>query len=97
MKQNIKWGGGSYAIAFNNNRQEQSDLLLLATRCSTPILTAAYSQPLLRNFRTDATRTQLKITKLNQEMSETNPARDHRSDGRQRAQRVLGSRVRHSG
>ena len=34
-------------------------------------LTAAFTQPLLRNFRTDATRTQLKITKINQEMSET--------------------------
>jgi outer membrane protein TolC len=71
VQQNLRWGGGSYAVAFNNNRQEQSDLF--ATR--NPVLNtnvfAAFSQPLLRNLRTDAIRTQLKITKINQEMSET--------------------------
>ena len=71
VQQNIKWGGGSYAVAFNNNRQEQSDLFATRNPVLNTNLTAAYSQPLLRNFRTDATRTQLKITKLNQEMSET--------------------------
>jgi outer membrane protein TolC len=71
VQQNLKWGGGSYAVAFNNNRQEQSDLF--ATR--NPVLNTnvfmAFSQPLLRSLRTDAVRTQLKITKINQEMSET--------------------------
>jgi outer membrane protein len=71
VQQNVKWGGGSYAVAFNNNRQEQSDLFATRNPVLNTNLTAAYSQPLLRNFRTDATRTQLKITKLNQEMSET--------------------------
>jgi outer membrane protein TolC len=71
VQQNIKWGGGSYAIAFNNNRQEQSDLFATRNPVLNTNLTAAFSQPLLRNFRTDATRTQLKITKINQEMSET--------------------------
>jgi outer membrane protein TolC len=71
VTQNVKWGGGSYAVAFNNNRQEQSDLFATRNPVLNTSLTAAYSQPLLRNFRTDATRTQLQITKLNQEMSET--------------------------
>jgi outer membrane protein TolC len=71
VTQNIKWGGGSYAVAFNNNRQEQSDLFATRNPVLNTSLTAAFSQPLLRNFRTDATRTQLQITKLNQEMSET--------------------------
>ena len=71
VQQNIKWGGGSYAIAFNNNRQEQSDLFATRNPVLNTSLTAAFSQPLLRNFRTDATRTQLQITKLNQEISET--------------------------
>jgi outer membrane protein TolC len=71
VQQNVKWGGGSFAVAFNNNRQEQSDLFATRNPVLNTNLLAAYSQPLLRNFRTDATRTQLKITKLNQEMSET--------------------------
>jgi len=71
VQQNVKWGGGSYAVAFNNNRQDQSDLFATRNPVLNSNLIAAYTQPLLRNFRTDATRTQLKITKLNQEMSET--------------------------
>ena len=71
IQQNIKWGGGSYAVAFNNNRQEQSDLFATRNPVLNTNFVAAYSQPLLRNFRTDAVRTQLKITKINQEMSET--------------------------
>src|SRR5687767_3118112 len=71
VQQNLKWGGGSYAIGFNNNRQEQSDLFATRNPVLNTSLTAAFSQPLLRNFRTDAVRTQLKITKINQEMSET--------------------------
>ena len=71
ITQNLKWGGGSYAVAFNNNRQEQSDLFATRNPVLNTSLTAAFSQPLLRNFRTDGVRTQLHITKLNQEMSET--------------------------
>jgi len=71
VQQNLKWGGGSYAVGFNNNRQEQSDLFATRNPVLNSSLTAAISQPLLRNFRTDAVRTQLKITKINQEMSET--------------------------
>jgi len=71
VQQNLKWGGGSYAIGFNNNRQEQSDLFATRNPVLNTSLTGAFTQPLLRNFRTDAVRTQLKITKINQEMSET--------------------------
>jgi outer membrane protein TolC len=71
ITQNVRWGGGSYAVAFNNNRQEQSDLFATRNPVLNTQLSAAFSQPLLRNFRTDGTRTQLRITRLNQEMSET--------------------------
>src|ERR1700752_1874683 len=66
VQQNLKWGGGSYAIGFNNNRQEQSDLFATRNPVLNTSLTGAFTQPLLRNFRTDAVRTQLKITKINQ-------------------------------
>ena len=71
ITQNIKWGGGSFAFAFNNNRQEQSDLFAIRNPAINTNFTLAYVQPLLRNFRIDSTRAQLKITAINQEMSET--------------------------
>jgi outer membrane protein len=71
LTQNVKFGGGSFAFGWNNNRIEQS--LLTATRNPTlnSNITMAYVQPLLRNFRIDGNRATLKITQINQEMSET--------------------------
>jgi outer membrane protein TolC len=71
LTQNVKWGGGSFAFAFNNNRQEQSDLFAIRNPAINTNFSAAYVQPLLRNFRIDGTRAQLQITQINQEMSET--------------------------
>jgi len=71
ITQNVKWGGGSFAVAFNNNRQEQSDLFATRNPAINANLTAVYVQPLLRNFRIDGTRAALRITALNQEISET--------------------------
>jgi outer membrane protein len=69
--QNLKWGGGSYAIGWSNNRQEQSDNVSTRNPAINTNLTFALVQPLLRNFRTDGTRAQLKITQINREVSET--------------------------
>jgi outer membrane protein len=69
--QNVKWGGGSFAVAWNNNRQAQSDLFATRNPAINSNLNMVYVQPLLRNFRIDGTRAQLKITQLNQQMSET--------------------------
>jgi outer membrane protein TolC len=71
VTQNIRWGGGSYAVGWNNNRQAQSDLFATRNPAINSNLTLAYVQPLLRNFRIDGNRAQLRITQLNQEMSET--------------------------
>jgi outer membrane protein TolC len=71
ITQNMRWGGGSFAAAFNNNRQAQSDAFAIRNPALNANLTAAYVQPILRNFRIDGTRMQLKVTKINQEISET--------------------------
>jgi outer membrane protein len=71
LSQNMMFGGGSFAVVFNNNRQEQSDAFALRNPTLNTTLNATYVQPLLRNFRIDGNRAQLEITKLNQEMSET--------------------------
>ena len=71
LSQNLKWGGGSFAVAFNNNRQAQSDAFAIRNPALNANLTAAFTQPLLRNFRIDGTRAQLKVTQINQQISET--------------------------
>jgi outer membrane protein TolC len=70
VAQNVKWGGGSFAFTFNNNRQKQSDLFATRNPVVNTNLNALYIQPLLRGFRIDGTRAQLRVTQLTQEMSE---------------------------
>jgi outer membrane protein TolC len=71
ISQNVRFGGGSYSVTFNNNRQAQSDAFATRNPAINTNFTATYVQPLLRSFRIDGTRAQLEITQLNQEMSET--------------------------
>ena len=70
LLQNVKWGGGSFSVNFNNNRLSQTDQFVTRNPAINTNLTANYVQPLLRNFRIDGTRAQLRITQLNQEVSE---------------------------
>jgi outer membrane protein TolC len=70
LSQNIPWGGGSLAVGFNNNRIENSNLFATRNPTLNTTLNAAYIQPLLRGFRTDGTRSQLVVTRLNQQISE---------------------------
>jgi outer membrane protein len=70
IAQNVKWGGGSFSLTFNNNRQEQSDRFATRNPALNTNFQALYIQPILRGFRIDSTRAQLLITQLNQEMSE---------------------------
>jgi len=70
LAQNIPWGGGSLSVGFNNNRIENSNLFATRNPTLNSNLTALYVQPLLRGFRTDNTRSQLIVTRLNQEISE---------------------------
>jgi outer membrane protein TolC len=68
--QNVKWGGGSFAMTFNNNRLEQSDAFAIRNPTLNTNFNAVYVQPLLRGFRIDTTRSQLLVTRLSQEVSE---------------------------
>jgi outer membrane protein len=71
LLQNFTWGGGSASIAFNNNRLEQSDRFATRNPTINSFFTASFVQPLLRGFRTDTTRAQLQITRINQNISES--------------------------
>ncbi|MGE3507272.1 MAG: TolC family protein [Vicinamibacterales bacterium] len=70
LAQNMRWGGGTFQVTLNNSRQSTTALTALFNPVFSPNWAAQYSQPLLRNFRTDNTRQQLVVTRLNQETSE---------------------------
>ena len=98
ITQNVKWGGGSFACRV----QQQPAGAVGPVRDPQPgaqhqLQPPRYVQPLLRSFRIDGTRAQLRITQLNQEMSETALRGTIVRDARERAQRVLGPGLRDSG
>ena len=72
MTQAIRFGGGNLALAFNNTRADTSDAAATRNPAYTSNLLAAYTQPLLRNFRTDQTRTNLLIQRIQQDISDIN-------------------------
>jgi outer membrane protein TolC len=71
ISQNFRWGGGNAAIAFNNNRVANSNRFATRNPTLNANFTASVVQPLLRGFRTDSSRATLKVTRLNQQISET--------------------------
>lgn len=70
IAQNIPWGGGNFAVTLNNNRQSTTSPTALFDPAYNTNWSASFTQPLLRNFKTDTTRQQLVVTKLNQDISE---------------------------
>ena len=70
IAQNVPWGGGSFQVALNNNRQTTSSLNVLFNPTYNTNWSGTYTQPLLRNFRIDSTRQQLQVSKVNRDISD---------------------------
>jgi outer membrane protein TolC len=70
VTQNMKWGGGGYSVTLNNQRTTTTSLINLFNPTYTPQWSAQYTQPLLRGFKTDSTRQQLQVAKLNRDISD---------------------------
>jgi outer membrane protein len=70
MAQALPWGGGSFQVGWNNRRQESSNAFVTFNPQFNSSLLASYEQPLLRGFRIDTTRQQLRITQINRDISE---------------------------
>ncbi|HXH07294.1 MAG TPA: TolC family protein, partial [Vicinamibacterales bacterium] len=71
LTQALPWGGGSLSVTFNNSRLNQSDQFAIRNPTLNTNLTATFVQPLLRGFLIDSTRAQLRITRINQSISES--------------------------
>jgi outer membrane protein len=70
LAQDVPWGGGTFAASLDNRRQETTSLTATVNPQYTPTWSAQYTQPLLRDFKIDATRQQLLITRVNEDISE---------------------------
>jgi len=71
LTQNIRWGGGGYALTLNNNKQTTNSTTSTLNPAYNTTYSAQYTQPLMRGFKIDSTRQSLVVTKINQEISET--------------------------
>lgn len=56
VEQNMKWGGGSYQVSLDGSRATSNAARTLFSPQLNSNLTAAYNQPLLRNFKIDGLR-----------------------------------------
>jgi outer membrane protein len=70
LAQDVPWGGGNFTATLDNRRQETSNLTATINPSYQPTWSAQYVQPLLRDFKIDATRQQLLVTRINQDISE---------------------------
>jgi outer membrane protein len=70
IAQSIPWGGGSFNVALNNNKSTTSSLNVLYNPTYNSNWSGSYTQPLFRNFRIDATRRSLQVTKINRDISD---------------------------
>ena len=72
MQKNFRWGGGALAANFNNTRLETSDTAATRNPAYTSNIQAQYTQPLLRNFKIDPTRSALMIQTLQSQITDLN-------------------------
>ena len=72
LAQNLRWGGGALAVNFNNTRLATTQSTALRNPAYTSTFQAQYTQPLMRNFRTDPTRTSLLISTLQSQITDLN-------------------------
>jgi outer membrane protein TolC len=72
VQQNVPWGGGNVNLRFNNTRSETTNPAATRNPGYTSQLLTTYTQPLLRNFRTDQTRSSLLIARIAQQIEDLN-------------------------
>ena len=70
VNQSLPWLGTQYSVNFNNRRQDNNNAFITFNPQYNATLTAQIVQPLLRGRQVDNTRTQLRITRINRDISE---------------------------
>ena len=70
LTQDVPWAGGAFNLQLDNRRSETSNTTATINPQYNPTWSAAYNQPLLRDFKIDTTRQQLLVTRINQDISD---------------------------
>ena len=70
LSQPVKWGGGALSAGFDNNRQSTTNAFSSFNPSYRSVFVSQYTQPLLRGFRVDNSRTQIQVTRINRDISD---------------------------
>ena len=70
VQQVLPWGGASYTAAWNSGRVTTNNVFSSFNPQLNSTVSANYTQPLLRNFKIDATRQQVLVSRKNREISD---------------------------
>jgi outer membrane protein len=70
LAENLPWGGGGFNVSLANTKNTTSNSTSLFNPSYNPTWVGQYTQPLLRGFKTDSTRQQIVVTKINRDISD---------------------------
>ena len=85
-----KWGGASYNVSFLSQRTTTDNPFTSFTPSLTSALQAIFSQPLLRDFKTDSARAQIEIEHRNRDIADIQVRERSAQVGRQRGSAPTG-------
>jgi outer membrane protein TolC len=71
VTQQLRWGGGSYLFSWDSSRTTSNSIISSFNPALASSLQVAFSQPLLRDFKTDPLRAQLEVSRRNREIADT--------------------------
>ena len=72
VTQNLWKGGGNYNLQWTNRRSDTNSNSQLCNPCFNSGVTATFTQPLLRDFKIDSVRAQVRTNEINQDIAELN-------------------------
>lgn len=68
--QAVPWGGGNYQVNLNNNRSSSTNFFASFNPSYRSSFQASYTQPLLRGFKIDTTRQEIRVTRINRDIAD---------------------------
>lgn len=70
LDQAVQWGGGNYTVNWSNNRSSSTNAFTSFNPSYRSSVQASYTQPLLRGFKIDTTRQQIRVTRINRDIAD---------------------------
>ena len=70
VEQRVKWYGGRYSVGWDNGLTETNNVFFSFNPSYTSNVALSYTQPLLRGFRIDTERRQLRVSQISRSISD---------------------------